>query len=54
MLCGFGILIIINLRSVVFKLPKFSFDVLKVYMNEYECLFMYVYVACMCYDSLCQ
>ena len=39
----------------------FSFDVVKVYIYihnvllfENECLFVYVYVACMCYDSLCQ
>ena len=55
MLCGFDILIVIISRGIVFKVPKFTFDVVKsvyIYMYAVQCiivwkwmLFMYVYVA---------
>ena len=45
MLCGFGILIIINSRGVVFKVPKFTFDVVKMYIYMYtvQCIIVLLF-----------
>ena len=53
MLCGFDILIVIISRGIVFKVPKFTFDVVKsvyihVHCTMYYCLKMNVIYVCLC------